>query len=140
LTDSKQGRSLWKTPVAYVACGVINAGFGSSTPNIRSVWQGSAVVQSLSARSAAISFWVHPFGVLGGDVEQLRLIDPKGNRVAELDRVIASPNRINWLSSVLKRNAPGETFDTGVWLGEYQLRRGEEVLIDIRRALEVTQP
>lgn len=131
---------LWETSMVYAETGLINSGFSNQKPRINTVWQGAESTHSLTPGSAAIFFWVHPFGVRAGDVEQFRLIDPDGVTAVLQSRAIANANRINWLSSVALPNAPGHAVHPGIWHGYYQLRRGDKLLIDIAREIEVVAP
>ena len=129
---------LWEATTAYVAAGLINSGFATQRPDINTVWQGRAAVPSLPASAPAVVFWVHPFGVLAGDVEEFRLTDPNG-QATQWRRTLAQSNRINALSSVTKIRTPDTPLRAGIWQGNYQLRRGDKLLIDIRREIEVTK-
>ena len=91
----------------------------------------------LTINSPAIVFWVHPFGVLVGDVEHIRLIDPDGRVVVESTKTLKSSNRINWLSTIGKKNTPENALRAGTWKGEYQLRRNQKLLIDINREIQL---
>lgn len=138
--DPEHLRPLWDIPTPYTATGLIDSGFSSQRPHIDTVWQRSESVQSITNRSAALYFWVHPFGVLGGDIEQFRLIDPTGSPAVEQNRVIAKANRINWLSVIAEQSTPEKPLRVGIWQGHYQLRRGSKLLIDVRREIEVKAP
>lgn len=133
-------RPLWETPLLYAEAGLISSGFSNQKPHINAVWQGAMSTQSLTTESDVIFFWAHPFGVLPGDVEQFRLLDPGGVTAAAQSSLIAQANRINRVSAVALRRSPEMPLSKGIWQGHYQLRRGDKLLIDIRRQIEVEAP
>lgn len=131
--------SLWEGSINYVATGLISASFSDQKADINAIWQGMLSPSYLPDTAAAIVFWAHPFGVLAGDSELLRLIAPDGTTIAERRVVLMSHNRINRVNWVGKRGAPRQKFQTGIWRGQYQLRRNEKLLIDIQREIDVRQ-
>ena len=135
--DGNSGRGLWQDTIKYVPTGLISAGFDSQKTNIDTIWQGTMNAPVLTINSPAIVFWVHPFGVLVGDVEHIRLIDPDGRVVVESTKTLKSSNRINWLSIIGKKPSPEKAFRAGTWKGEYQLRRNQKLLIDINREIQL---
>ena len=137
-TGDENGPGLWQEAIKYVPTGLVSAGFSSKKADIGAIWQGTVTITALTTTAPAIVFWVHPFGVLVGDVEQIRLIAPDGTMVLERKAVIKSSNRINWLSVIGQRNTPAKPLRLGTWKGEYQLWRNEKLLIDIKREIEVT--
>ena len=132
-----ESQPLWEEAISYVPTGLINAGFSSQKADISAVWQGALSATSLTTTAPAIIFWVHPFGVIAGDIEQLRLIAPDGKTIIERNAEIKSPNRINRVSSIGKRNTPENPLSAGTWQGQYQLRRNEKLLIDIKREIQM---
>jgi murein DD-endopeptidase len=129
-------RPLWERNLEYAGAGLIKAGFSSQPPaDINALWNGSFSDPPVSTDSPVLIFWAHPFGVLKGDVEHFRLLAPDGTTIAESKREIQSPNRINWYSYV--KNSKEIPLTPGVWRGEYQLVRGERVLIDVKREVEL---
>jgi hypothetical protein len=129
---------LWERNLEYAGTGLIKAGFSSQPPaDINSLWNGSFSQPPISTDSPVLIFWTHPFGVLKGDVEHFRLLAPDGTTIAESKRAIESPNRINRSNYVGKKNTKERPLTPGVWRGEYQLLRGDQVLIDIKREVEL---
>lgn len=133
-------KPLWDTPISYAATGLIRAGFSSQPPDINAVWKGAASVPSLTTAAPSLTFWVHPFGVLMGDVEKLRLLDPGGQVATETTAEITSANRINRVSSLMMHNTPAQPLRAGTWAGHYQLWRQEQLLMDTRHDIEVSKP
>lgn len=133
-------KPLWDTPIAYAATGLILAGFSSQPPDINAVWKGAASARSLTTAAPVLAFWVHPFGVLSGDVEHFRLLDPDGQTATENKAAITTANRINRVSAVVLRNTPEHPLRAGTWAGRYQLWRHGQLRIDIRRDIEVSKP
>ncbi len=110
---SASSRGLWQDPIKYAPTGLISAGFDSQKTNIDTIWQGTMNAPVLTINSPAIVFWVHPFGVLVGDVEHIRLIDPDGRVVVESTKTLKSSNRINWLSTIGKKQHPRKCVTRG---------------------------
>ena len=129
---------LWADSLDYSQVGLVSAGFTDRDLDISDVWQGVAATKSLNVEASAIVFWLHPFGVLAGDVEYLRLTSPDGKTVVEIKKIIKSSNRINRVTSVLHRRQAGRPMPAGMWQGEYQLHRQGKVMLDIKRSIEVT--
>ncbi len=132
--------SLWQEPVAYVETGLISAGFSQQKENIHAVWQGVASPLFLTTKAPALFFWVHPFGVLAGDIEKFYLIDPDGQSFMQSNVAIKSSNRINRVSFIGQTNAPENFLKEGTWRGTYQLYRNEKLLIDIQRLIDIRKP
>ncbi|MBW4492113.1 MAG: M23 family metallopeptidase [Oscillatoria princeps RMCB-10] len=131
-------RPLWEPNLEYAGTGLIKAGFSSQPPgDINTLWNGSFSETPVSTDSPVLIFWAHSFGVLKGDLEHFRLLAPDGTTIAESKREIQSPNRINWSSYVGKKNTKERPLTPGVWRGEYQLVRGERVLIDLKQEVEL---
>ena len=130
---------LWEDPIRYVPTGLISAGFSLKKVDVNAIWQGDSSPLSFTDQAPSLVFWVHPFGVIAGDVEQLRLISPDGKTAVEINVVIKNSNRINKVSLIEQRNTPDHRLNAGTWQGEYQLRRNDKLLIDIQRLIEVTK-
>lgn len=130
------GTSLWSTQIEYQPTGLIRAGFASQVPNLEQVWSGEFRDKQLSLQGDALVFWVHGFGVLQGDEEYLRVVDPQGQTIAENKTVRDRPNRII-LAYGGKRNTRDRPLIPGTWRGEYQLKRGNNTLINITQTVEV---
>lgn len=129
---------LWEQPLDYISTGLIKAGFSSQQPNnINQIWQGKYSENNLTENIPMLIFWVHTYGVLAGDIEHFRLIDPDNKEVINYKKTIKSANRINWVNYVGQKNTPQNPIVPGIWRGEYQLIRGDKVLIDINRELNV---
>ncbi|OCR00643.1 peptidase M23 [Oscillatoriales cyanobacterium USR001] len=127
---------LWDRPLNYVPTGLIRAGFAPKAPDLDALWKGEFSETTLAANSPAILFWVQVFGVLQGDRESYKLFTPDGKMVGETNNDIKSSNRA-WVSYVGKKNRENNTLMLGTWRAEYQLKRGDRVLIDIKRQVEV---
>ncbi|HLO51105.1 MAG TPA: M23 family metallopeptidase [Kamptonema sp.] len=127
---------LWDRPLDYVPTGLIRAGFSTQVPEMNDVWQGKFAETTLAVNSPAILFWVQAFGVLQGDREYYKLLAPNGQVIGENTNEIKSSNRA-WISYVGKKNRGNSTLTPGIWRAEYQLKRGDKVLIDLKRQVEL---
>jgi hypothetical protein len=81
-------------------------------------------------------FWVQSYGVLKGDREQYKLFAPNGTTIADRTNEIKAPSR-TWLGSVGKRNSTNSPLTPGVWRAEYRLMRGDRVLAEVKREVEL---
>lgn len=131
-----QRNPIWNKPIEYIPGGLIRAGFANQAPNMEAIWQGQFSETQLSKSSEALVFWVQAYGILSGDVESMRVIDPQGNEVVKNQQTIKEPRRL-WLSFGGKRNTPDKPVIPGKWRGEYKLTRGDRTLINITREIQV---
>jgi murein DD-endopeptidase len=127
---------IWDKPIDYISTGLIRAGFAPKPPDINFIWQGQFFATKLPAKSPALLFWVQSYGVLAGDREHYKLFDPNGKIVADRASEIKAPSR-TWLGYVGKRNNPNSPLTPGVWRAEYRLTRGDRVLTEIKREVEL---
>lgn len=128
--------SLWEEPLDYVPTGAIRAGFSTEPPTLNQLWQGEFYDRQLPQDMPAILFWVHAFGTLKGDVVHFKLTAPNGEAIADNEQILDTSNR-SWMGYVGKRNTRDRPILPGVWRGHYQLRRGDRLLIDLSRDIEV---
>jgi len=127
---------IWDKPLDYISTGLIRAGFAPKPPDMNAVWQGQFSETKLPANSPALLFWVQSYGVLKGDREQYRLFAPNGQTIADQTSEIKAPSR-TWLGYIGKRNNPSNPLIPGVWRAEYRLTRGDRVLTEIKREVEL---
>jgi murein DD-endopeptidase len=127
---------IWDKPIDYVPTGLIRAGFASKAPDLNAVWQGQFAETTLPANSPVLLFWVQNYGVLKGDREQYQLFDPNGQIIANQTKEIQASSRA-WLGYMGKRNSTNSPFSPGVWRAEYRLTRGDRVLVEVKRQVEL---
>ena len=128
--------SLWEQPLSYVPTGLIRAGFALEPPQMDDIWKGRFAETTLSKDAPALIFWTQTYGVLEGDIQQMKLSDPNGNVIANDQRTLEKPSRV-WLSFVGKKNNPQRPLVAGDWTAEYQLIREGKVLVDVKRNLQL---
>ena len=126
---------LWKTDLPYQPTGLIRAGFAPQLPELDQLWSGDFSDSTLVANSPAVVFWVQSFGVLEGDQERVKLLNPTGEVAADLERSLPKDQRV-WVSSIGKKNT-STALTTGQWIGKYQLLRDNQVLVDVEKTLRV---
>jgi murein DD-endopeptidase len=122
---------LWSQPISYVPTGLISAGFAPNPPMQMELWQGKYENPSISIGDPALLFWIHSYGVLAGDQEQLQLFNSQGEMVVDNKKVINSPAR-SYISYGGKRK-----FTAGKWQGKYQLTRNNKVVVQADREILV---
>ncbi|MCS6794313.1 MAG: M23 family metallopeptidase [Oscillatoriaceae bacterium SKYG93] len=130
---------LWEEPLDYVPTGLVRAGFATQPPKLDDLWEGRFSETVLTSDSPMLTFWVQPYGVLKDDVQVMRMFAPDGTVVAENESRIQSSNRV-WMSFIGKRNTQQRPLVPGVWRGEYQLKRGGNLLLDVKRECKLLMP
>lgn len=129
-------RPMWDRPLAYDPTGLISAGFSMVQPTFDDVWAGRFDDIEVSQKSPALIFWVHAYGILKGDTQRFRMFDPNGREFLNQETELDAPHR-TWLSFVGKRNTSDKPIIPGTWRGEYQLKRGNEVIFTVEKSIEV---
>ena len=127
---------IWQQPLSYKPTGVIRSGFASKVPTMDDLWEGKFYETVLSKDTAALIFWVQVYGVLAGDRERYRLFAPNGEQVIDNTREIKSGNK-TWMGYAGKRNNPQRPLSPGKWWGEYSLIRGDKVLVNVRKEMQL---
>ena len=128
--------SIWEEPLDYLPTGLIRAGFAPELPNMEKLWQGSFSEKTLSKDIPLMIFWIQTYGTLQGDKVHFKLTAPNGEVMAENEQILEKPNR-TWMGYVGKRNTQERPIIPGQWQGEYQLMRGDRILIEVDRSVEV---
>lgn len=128
---------LWEQSLDYVPTGLIRAGFASKKPTQTELWQGEfSATKTDSTTLPALIFWVHLFGVLKGDREHFTLIAPDKRVVIDTEKVLTKNYR-SWVTYTGKQNSQGNPLAKGKWRGGYQLKRGERILINLEREIDI---
>ncbi len=122
---------LWTTPPSYVSTGLISAGFAPKVPTQSELWQGMYRQPNLSPKIPSLLFWVHDYGVLSGDTERWKLIDPKGKIVIQQNKPVDRDYR-SWVSYTGVRK-----IESGKWHGQYQLIRKSRAMITLDREISI---
>jgi murein DD-endopeptidase len=122
---------LWAKSINYVSTGLVSAGFAPQPPTQLELWQGKYENPRIVATSPALIFWVHSYGVLTGDVEQLQLINPQGQVVNKQQKPIGKSAR-SFVSYGGNRQ-----LTSGKWQGKYQLTRNNKIVIQVDREILV---
>ena len=127
---------LWDRPLNYIPTGLIRAGFSTQPPELNALWAGEFSETTLAKDSPALLFWVQVFGVIKGDQESYKFFDPNGKIIGESNNEIKASNRL-WMSYIGKKNRDNNSLIPGTWRVEYKLKRGDKVLIDVQRQVEL---
>ena len=137
------GQSLWAKSVArklaYVATGLIGAGFTDRKPTASEIDERKHDLATLAPRAPALIFWGMAYGPREGDSITLRLLDPKGAVMVESTTVVPS-NKAQWMRFIGKR-LKTRRWPPGTYRGQYRLTRkvgrSEQVVISSQRVLSV---
>ncbi|PPT06498.1 Peptidase M23/M37 family [Geitlerinema sp. FC II] len=129
-------RPLWEDALEYEPTGILRAGFSSEQITLDRLWDGDYKDASLSGDIPLIFFWVHGYGLLEGDVEHFRLLDPQGNVITDYEQTAESSQK-TWANGVGKRDTAQRPILSGTWRGEYRLIRDGEVIAELEREIEV---
>ncbi|SLN20344.1 putative peptidase [Aquimixticola soesokkakensis] len=130
-TDAPQ--TLWETPPAYDAGGLIAAGFSAAIPSFDDIKAGTAAAQALPATAPALVLWGYAFGAQAGDSLQLRLTGPSGDilrQTVPLERTQAQLFR-----AIGKR---GTDWAVGAYSGTVEMWRDGAQIDSLTIALTIT--
>lgn len=127
---------IWQTPLPYTPTGLIRAGFSPAPPNMNALWEGKHRDQAMAVNSEALVFWIFSYGILAGDEEHYQVFSPQGEKIVDNRNVIKEPSR-TWMGYVGKRNTPQRPLTPGIWQAQYRLTRGNKVLIDVKREIQL---
>ena len=127
--------SIWEEPLSYKPTGIIRSGFATVAPTMDDLWSGKFYDTVLAGNSAALIFWVQIYGVLPGDKEHYQLFAPNGERVIDNKKEMKSARK-TWMGYVGKRNN-SQSLPIGKWRGEYSLTRGDQVLVNITKEVQL---
>jgi murein DD-endopeptidase MepM/ murein hydrolase activator NlpD len=125
---------LWDRHLDYVPTGLIEAGFAPEIPTQKDLWQGKYHRLSLDVQAPVLIFWIHAYGIRSGDVESFKLTAPDGQAIVNQEKTLTKSSR-SWMSYVGKRHRVN--LKKGIWQGKYQLKRGNQIIIDIQRQIEI---
>lgn len=125
-------QTLWRPELRevlrYRPSGLLRAGFADAPPDLERNATDTPVTMSLAPDSPAIVFWMELFGLKKGDVLEMTLLDPAGQRLADSRRV-ADRDKAVWHALVGKRRG-GNAWAPGTYRGRIVLLRGGTVVID----------
>jgi len=120
--------SLWgpeaQGKLRYMASGVLGSGFSTQAPDPGQARETGYRDLRIKTDAPVVAFWVDIFGVQRGDTEIIRLIGPKGNVLAESQRILTR-NQAQRFSYIGKRRKQ-EPWPPGRYRGEYKLLRNLE--------------
>ena len=129
--------SLWEKPLPYKPTGLIRSGAASEPPSMNDLWQGRFQSSNFSSQNEYFIFWVHLYGLLEGDRETMRLRDPQGNIIVFDERTNTENNRV--ALRYVGKHYQTESIKPGVWTGDYELQRQNEVLVSVTKSFFVQQ-
>jgi Peptidase family M23 len=111
--------ALWVTPTAYVAGGIISAGFESKVPTFDEVKNDTRAID-LRTDAPALVLWAHVFGGRANDVLVLEIISPQGRIIAERIRIDRTQAQ---LFRAIGKRRNSEVWPTGDYTGLVRLMR-----------------
>ncbi|WP_299926005.1 M23 family metallopeptidase [uncultured Pelagimonas sp.] len=116
--------SMWADPIQYVRTGILTAGFADHVPNLNSVRNGSARLDT-GKPTRPIVIYMHAGHAEHGDVLQFVVSGPKGE-VFNHDMVLKHP-KVSQMRA-FGRKAPSAGWAKGDYLGEATLVRKGKVI------------
>lgn len=117
--------TLWKTPLAYQAGAVLQAGFHDSVPKFSDVKNGRAAKNSLPANAPAIVIYGYAFGTQKGDTMHLTLTGPDGVMVDQ--KVTIDKQQAQMFRAAGKR-LKASSWSTGTYSGSAALLRDGRII------------
>ncbi|MBE9142339.1 M23 family metallopeptidase [Planktothrix mougeotii] len=127
---------IWEQSLAYIPTGLIRAGFSTQPPTMDELWQGKFNETILLQDSPALLFWVQVYGVLTGDKMIFNVYDSQGIKVVNNESFVNESSK-TWIGYVGKKNNPQSPLTPGNWKAEYQLIRGDRILVKVQRQLQL---
>lgn len=131
--------TLWSPAVlaqlAYRPSGLLVAGFAGGALTTRELQRGDSFKTQLPESAPAIVFQIEWFGARAGDVEEIVLSDPAGQRLAEHRNTLPGDLALRRAQLGRKRTAP--VWPVGDYTARYLVRRGDEIAIDVVRVVTV---
>lgn len=132
-------RSLWSQialrTLAYLPTGALGGGFSTIKPDSEDARHGRYRAVILPVAVPALVFWVDLFGIQAGDVEVFRIISPDG-RVVYRQTDSLPKSYVSWFAFAGRRSPPGG-WSPGGYVGEYQLSRNGQIVVQIRRSIRL---
>ena len=121
------GEPLWsdaaRAALAYRAGGPLLAGFAAARVTLDRAL-GAEAPPVPSADAPMLVFWAAAWGLHAGDREEIRLIGPDGDVLAEETNILAK-GKAQWLRYV-GRKRRGEAWPPGTYRGEYRVTRARD--------------
>ncbi len=133
-------RGLWTAEaasrLAYRASGHLDSGFLGQVPEAQTAWRGGYRGARVGQRDPALVFWVSGWGLRAGDQEDLRLIGPDSQVLAE-HRQAADKTQARFFRYIgLKRRL--ESWPAGDYRAVFRLRRGDDTVLTVERRLRLS--
>ncbi len=136
------GTSLWnaeaQAALAYRAGGLLDAGFAPGPLDPGSAL-GATLPPAPGPKSPALVFWTAAWGLRAGDREEIRLLGPDGEILAEWSGQAPSDKAQSLRYAGRKRR--GASWPPGTYRGEYRVTRQENggavAVIETAREIEV---
>ncbi len=116
--------SLWAQPIAYIQTGILTAGFTDHVPNLNTVQNGSARLNTSTA-NRPIVIYLHAGHAQHGDLLQMRASGPDGE-IFRHDMVLKEP-KVSQMQA-FGRKAPDTGWEKGDYLGEVQITRKGKII------------
>lgn len=112
--------SLWQVTPAYVAGGLLSAGFSPAVPSYDAVKSGTADMRDFTQETPAMVFWGLAFGGKTGDQLQIRITGPTGAIVDQTSEI--TRNRAQFFRAAGKKR-PRASWPKGAYTGTVILLR-----------------
>jgi hypothetical protein len=126
------GADLWRTTPAYKERSVLNTGFHAGPVTMAEIDAGPA---ALTSGAPAMVAYVRAIGLRAGDEQEITLKSPSGEVLAtNRAKPLSNPQAQSMVFTGKKR--PGEAWPAGVYVAEYKVRNGGQVVLD--RAFRLT--
>lgn len=137
----KQAESLWQEDaaelLAYRAGGLLIAGFADEAPDKDALLDGAHRETALSPDASALVFWAVAWGLRGNDREEIQLIAPDGEVIAQSTEAIPR-DKAQWFRYI-GRKRRGGPWPPGEYRGLYRITRPGDgsTVVEIERTLVV---
>lgn len=121
-------RPLWKDPLEYKGTGLVSTGVTDHNPEFNETWSGKLSNLKASKNDDALIFWAQSYGVLAGDIEEVKIYRPDGSLFTSHSIKREKPYR-NAMIIAGRRNS-NPPFMNGQWKAIYTLEREHKKLTE----------
>ena len=127
---------LWDSsvPLAYEPASIYAAGFSDKVPNLNALDRGEKILESISAASPVLSFWISMFGVQAGDVITLEIKNPDGKIFAT--RTITQDKTRARQFYYTGRKLSEDVLKPGTYTAHATLVRKKDGVVVLKRAVD----
>lgn len=128
------GEALWSEDIAYLAGGILRAGFATEIPAYGDIKARDIHVNEVEPLDPALVFWVYAFGGRKGDRLRIRIEGPTG--LFHETEVVIERNQAQFFRAT-GRKSPRGGLPSGTYSGRVDLVRNDKIMTSRERVTTV---